>query len=80
MRAMTLFRSMTDIHPMGRQNEGIEGIDPARHGRVAAWEHVDSNGLNTSKSKGLLKLHLSFQINSLIGISPIWLVLCNVKS
>jgi hypothetical protein len=51
MRAKTLYRSMTDIHFMGRQNEGIEGIDPVRHGRVAAWKHVDSNGLNTRNTK-----------------------------
>jgi len=29
---------MNDIHLMGRQNEGIKGIDPVRHGRVATGE------------------------------------------
>jgi hypothetical protein len=59
---------MTDIHPMGRQNEGIKGcataLDPVRHGRVAAWEHVDFNGRNNAKFEGLLELHLLFQINA----------------
>jgi len=38
---------MTDIHLPGRQNEGIKGIDPVRHGRVAAGRQVDSNGQNS---------------------------------
>jgi hypothetical protein len=46
IRALTPLRSMTDIHLVGRQNEGIEGIDPVRHGRVAAGEYVDSKGRN----------------------------------
>jgi len=40
---------MNDIHLMGRQNEGIEGIDPVRHGRVATGEQVDSKGRNSEK-------------------------------
>ncbi|MDD4238820.1 MAG: hypothetical protein PHT62_09740 [Desulfotomaculaceae bacterium] len=40
---------MTDIHLMDRQNEGIEGYDPARHGRFAAGDHVDTNGRDTEK-------------------------------
>jgi hypothetical protein len=31
---------------MDRQDEGIEGYDPARDGRFAAGEHVDINGRN----------------------------------
>jgi hypothetical protein len=41
---------MTDIHLVGRQNEGIWGIDPVRHGRVAAGAYVDSKSRNTSKT------------------------------
>jgi hypothetical protein len=50
IRAMTQFRSMTDIHLVGRQNEGIWGIDPVRHGRVAAGEYVDSKSRKISKN------------------------------
>ena len=46
---MTLLRSMTDIHLVGRQDEGIEGIDPVRHGRFAARRIVDPNGHNNKK-------------------------------
>ena len=49
IRAKTLCRSLTDIHLMDRQNEGIEGYDPARHGRFAAGDHVDTNGRDTEK-------------------------------
>jgi len=41
---------MNDIHLMGRQNEGIKGIDPVRYGRVATGEQVDSNGRNSKKT------------------------------
>jgi len=34
---------------MDRQNEGIEGYDPVRHGRFAAGDHVDTNGRNIEK-------------------------------
>jgi hypothetical protein len=50
IRASTQYRSMTDIHLVGRQNEGIEGIDPVRHGRVAAGECVDSKSRNRPKN------------------------------
>jgi hypothetical protein len=49
IRAKTPCRSLTDIHLMDRQNEGIEGYDPARHGRFAAGDHVDTNGRDTEK-------------------------------
>jgi hypothetical protein len=41
---------MTDIHLVGRQNEGIEGIDPVRYGRVAAGEYADSKSHHRPKN------------------------------
>jgi len=43
---------MTDLHLMDRQNEGIWGIDPVRHGRVATtriWIPDGHNMLNSSR-------------------------------
>lgn len=37
---------MTDIHLVGRQDEGIEGKDPVKYGRFAARRHVDTIGRN----------------------------------
>jgi len=46
---MTQCRSLTDIHLMGKQYEGIKGFDPVRYRRFVAGEHVDSKGRNTKK-------------------------------
>lgn len=43
IRALTLRRSLTDIHLMGKQYEGIEGFDPVRHRRFVAGVYVDTN-------------------------------------
>jgi hypothetical protein len=48
---------LTDIHLLGRQDEGIEGKDPARDGRFAAGEHVDTNGCNNGKRRSFIGIH-----------------------
>jgi len=47
---------------VGRQHEGIEGIDPVRHGMFAARRHVDTNGHDRDYHVFLLGTHLIFHI------------------
>jgi len=54
IRALTPRRSLTDIHLMGKQDEGIEGIDPVRHRRFVAGVYVDTNGRKTKKRTQLI--------------------------
>jgi hypothetical protein len=62
IRAKTPCRSLTDIHLMDRQNEGIEGYDPARHGRFAAGDHVDTNGRDTEKNDAVSLVYAALSI------------------
>jgi hypothetical protein len=54
IRALTPRRSLTDIHLMGKQDEGIEGFDPVRHRRFVAGVYVDTNGRDIEKRTQLL--------------------------
>lgn len=42
---------------MGRENEGIEGFNPARHGRFVAGEYVNANGCDTEKGRSFIGAH-----------------------
>jgi hypothetical protein len=48
---------------MGRQDEGIEGYDPVRHGRFVAGDYVDTNGRDTVKKDAVL---LGYTTSSII--------------
>jgi len=59
IRALTPCRSLTDIHLMGKQDEGIEGFDPVRHRRFVAGVYVDTNGHNIEKVRSFIGIHYS---------------------
>lgn len=53
---------MTDNPPLDRQNEGIEGNDPVRHGRFATGVQVDTKGHNKQKTYRLIKAALALPV------------------
>jgi hypothetical protein len=48
---------------MGRQNEGIKGIDPVRHGRVAAKRTVDLISHNMENARIVCLSYFGYSIN-----------------